>query len=185
MNGIRILASVGTINYISHCYPLFAVMQSGVCVGRLEQHGNPEQSGGGAEVLGECPGECDGWTWGWSTGMYWNCLKTAKYTFSPPRGAWGISTDHRKLTWLLSSSSLNVWEWVKSSMGKLYHNQMIRWLNYSWKVVWLSKELISTLKNHMLVIVILLMQSGTTFAWINQPLWCYETTCGLLLYGYD
>ena len=34
-----------------------------------------------------------------------------------------------------------------------------------------QEELISTLKNHMQVIVILLMQSGTTFAWINQPLW--------------
>ena len=34
----------------------------------------------------------------------------------------------------------------------------------SGKVVRLSGELISTLKNHMQVIVILLMQSGTTFA---------------------
>ena len=25
--------------------------------------------------------------------MYRNCLKTAKYAFSPPRGAWGVSTD--------------------------------------------------------------------------------------------
>ena len=79
--------------------------------------------------------------------------------------------DHGKLTWSLSSSSLRVWEQVKSSMGKLYHNQTIRWSNYSWKVVWLSRELISTLKNHIQVIVILLMQNGTTFAWINQPLW--------------
>ena len=36
------------------------VMRSGVCVGRPEQRGNPERSGAGAEVLGECPGEWDG-----------------------------------------------------------------------------------------------------------------------------
>ena len=36
------------------------VMRSGVCVGRPEQHGNPERSGAGAEVLGKCPGEWDG-----------------------------------------------------------------------------------------------------------------------------
>ena len=37
-------------------------------------------------------------------------------------------------------------------------------------------ELISTLKNHMQAIVILLMQSGMTFAWINQPPWCHYDT---------
>ena len=76
----------------------------------------------------------------------------------------------------LFNSSPRVWEQVQSSMGKLYHNWTIRWLNYSWKVVRLSRELISTLKNHMQVIVILLMQSGTTFAWINQPLWHHYDT---------
>ena len=56
------------------------------------------------------------------------------------------------------------------------------------KVVRLSKELISTLKNHMQVIVILLMQSGTTFVWINQPLWHHYDTiwkwCHPVLYSH-
>ena len=52
-----------------------------------------------------------------------------------------------------------MWEQVQPSMGKLYHNWMIRWSYYSGKVVQLSSELISTLKNHMQAIVILLMQS--------------------------
>ena len=72
-------------------------------------------------------------------------------------------------------------------MGKLYHNWSIRWLNYSWKVVWLSKELISTLKNHMQAIVILLMQNGMTFVWINQPFWHHYDTiwkwCHPVLYS--
>ena len=74
-----------------------------------------------------------------------------------------LSSMHsRKLTLSFPISNLRVWEWVESSTGKLHHNQSIRWSNYSFKVVQLLKELISTLKNHMQVIVILLMQSGTT-----------------------
>ena len=88
----------------------------------------------------------------------------------------------------LFSSSPGVWEQVQTGMGKLYHNWMIRWSYYLGKVVWLSGELISTLKNHMQVIVILLMQSGTTFAWINQPLWCHYDTirkwCHPVLYSH-
>ena len=71
---------------------------------------------------------------------------------------------------------------------KLYHNWTIRWLDYSWKVVWFSRELTSTLMNHMQVIVILLMQNGTTFAWINQPLWHHYDTiwkwCHPVLYSH-
>ena len=69
------------------------VMWSGVCAGRPEQRRNPERSGAGAEVLGECPGEWDGPACSQSTGMYRNCLKTAKYVFSPPRGALGVSSE--------------------------------------------------------------------------------------------
>ena len=96
--------------------------------------------------------------------------------------------DCRKLTQSLFSSSPRVWERAQSSMGKLCHNQTIRWSIYSRKVVRLSGELISTLKNHMQAIVILLMQSGTTFTWINQPLWHHYDTirkwCHPVLYSH-
>ena len=56
-----------------------------------------------------------------------------------------------------------------------------KWYNF-------QKELISTLKNHMQAIVILLMQSGTTFAWINQPPWHHYDTiwkwCHPVLYSH-
>ena len=56
-----------------------------------------------------------------------------------------------------------------------------KWYNF-------QEELISTLKNHMQAIVILLMQSGMTFVWINQPSWCHYDTiwkwCHPVLYSH-
>ena len=64
----------------------------------------------------------------------------------------------------LFSSSLRVWErfnqaWescitIRQSGDRITHE---KWYNF-------QKELISTLKNHMEAIVILLMQSGMTFS---------------------
>ena len=54
------------------------------------------------------------------------------------------------------------------------HNWMIRWSYYSWNMVRLSRELISTFKNHMQGIVILLMQSGMTLFRINQLIWRHQ-----------
>ena len=56
--------------------------------------------------------------------------------------------------------------------GKVVPHSAKQVINYSGKVVRLSRELISTLKNHMQVIVILLMQSGTTLHELISP---YDT----------
>ena len=64
------------------------------------------------------------------------------------------------------SSSTRVWERVQPSMGKLYHNWTIRWSNYSGKVVRLSRELISTLRNHVTSLIIFLF-----FTFSHESFW--------------